>query len=84
MFIQIAGLFEPSHMNFEADRPNDKWGEPSLADMVEKAIQILQRGPEGFFLLVEGASLSPILYFHVFDACILDLIRMLIVFFENK
>jgi alkaline phosphatase len=28
--------------------------EPSLADMTEKAIRILSRGKNGYFLLVEG------------------------------
>lgn len=41
-------------MNFEVDRPNDTFGEPSLAEMVEKAIQILEQDEEGFFLYVEG------------------------------
>lgn len=44
-------------MQFEADREDRKyetWGEPSLANMTAKAINILKRGQEGFFLLVEG------------------------------
>ena len=28
--------------------------EPSLEEMVESAIKILQKGPDGFFLFVEG------------------------------
>jgi alkaline phosphatase len=50
----FSGLFEPSHMSFEVDRSSDVWGEPSLAEMVEKALKILQRGPQGYALLVEG------------------------------
>ena len=34
----VLGLFEPSHMQFEADRASDKAGEPSLADMTALAI----------------------------------------------
>ena len=41
-------------MEYEADRLQDKSGEPSLEEMTEKAIKILQKNPKGFFLLVEG------------------------------
>ena len=41
-------------MHYELDRHNDKAGEPSIAEMVEKAIKILQKNPKGYFLLVEG------------------------------
>ena len=45
-------------MQYEADREEDPAGEPSLADMVEKAIQMLQRNSKGFFLLVEGGRIG--------------------------
>ena len=41
-------------MNYEVDRENDNAGEPSIAEMTEKAIQILRKNPRGYFLLVEG------------------------------
>ena len=41
-------------MEYEADRLQDKSGEPSLEEMTEKAIKILQKNSKGFFLLVEG------------------------------
>ena len=41
-------------MNFESERLTDKAGEPSIAQMVEKAIKILQKNEMGFFLMVEG------------------------------
>ena len=41
-------------MQYEVDRADDAAGEPSIAEMTEKAIQILQKNPKGFFLLVEG------------------------------
>ena len=47
-------MFEDSHMQFEVDRPNDKWGEPSLTEMVDKALDILKKGPNGYFLFIEG------------------------------
>ncbi|MCB1809020.1 MAG: alkaline phosphatase [Candidatus Competibacteraceae bacterium] len=54
----LLGLFNRSHMAYEADRAKDKGGEPSLAEMTEKAIQTLQKNPEGFFLLVEGGRID--------------------------
>jgi alkaline phosphatase len=39
----LLGLFEGSHMEFEADRLKDTGGEPSLTEMTEKAIQILKK-----------------------------------------
>ena len=44
-------------MQFEGNRMNDVGGEPSLSEMVEKAIEILQKDKDGFFLMVEGKLL---------------------------
>ena len=41
-------------MNYEVDRENGTAEEPSIAEMTEKAIQILRKNPRGYFLLVEG------------------------------
>ncbi|KAG8235811.1 hypothetical protein J437_LFUL014750, partial [Ladona fulva] len=49
----LLGLFAYSHMDFEADRDKSSNGDPSLAEMTRKAIQILQKNPHGFFLFVE-------------------------------
>lgn len=54
----LLGLFEPSHMQYEHDRPGDEAGEPSLAEMSEKAIDILSRNPEGYVLLIEGGRID--------------------------
>lgn len=54
---KILGLFEHSHMNYEADRADDKAGEPSIAEMTSFAITQLQ-SEEGFFLLVEGGRID--------------------------
>lgn len=54
----LFGLFEPSHMAFEADRSEDRWGEPSLAEMVEKTLNIMQNSPDGYVLLVEGGRID--------------------------
>jgi len=49
-------------MQYELYRHNDKAGEPSIAEMVEKAIKILQKNPKGYFLLVEGIKPALLLY----------------------
>ena len=55
---QILGLFEPSHMQYEADRSSDAGGEPSIAEMTGFAIDKLSRNKEGYFLLVEGGRVD--------------------------
>lgn len=55
---KILGLFERSHMEFEADRANDAAGEPSLAEMTSKAIEILKQDKDGYFLMVEGGRVD--------------------------
>ncbi len=55
---RLLGLFQPSHMQYEVDRPTDAGGEPSLADMTEKAIKILKKNPNGFYLHVEGGRID--------------------------
>jgi alkaline phosphatase len=52
------GLFEPSYMRFEYDRPKDVAGEPSLSEMTSKAIDILSRNKRGYFLMVEGGRID--------------------------
>ncbi|MFN0022687.1 MAG: alkaline phosphatase [Parvularculaceae bacterium] len=55
---RVLGLFEPSHMQYEADRGADAGGEPSLAEMTTKAIDILRQDKDGFFLMVEGGRID--------------------------
>jgi alkaline phosphatase len=54
----LLGLFERSHMKYEADRENDPAGEPSLAEMTAKAIKVLQKNRRGFYLMVEAGRID--------------------------
>ena len=54
----LLGLFERSHMEYEADRAKDASGEPSLSQMTEKAIDILSQDDDGFVLMVEGGRID--------------------------
>lgn len=54
----LLALFEPSHMRYEADRAQDIAGEPSLAEMTSKALQILQKNKNGFYLMVEAGRID--------------------------
>ncbi len=55
---RLLGLFERSHMKYEHDRPKDKGGEPSLAEMTAKAIDILAKNSLGYVLMVEGGRID--------------------------
>ena len=55
---KIFGLFNESHMQYEADRKNDVAGEPSLSEMTAKAIDVLDNNKEGFFLMVESGRID--------------------------
>ncbi|KAE8594814.1 hypothetical protein XENTR_v10019813 [Xenopus tropicalis] len=52
----LLGLFEPIDMLYELERNTTM--DPSLPEMVEMAIKILRKNPEGFFLLVEGGRID--------------------------
>ncbi len=55
---RVFGLFNESHMQYEADRANDLLGEPSISEMTEKAIGILDNNENGFFLMVESGRID--------------------------
>lgn len=50
----VLGLFERSHMKYEADRT----GEPSLAEMTEAAISSLSSNENGFYLSIEAGRVD--------------------------
>ena len=55
---QLMGLFEPSHMKYEADRQRDPGKEPSLRDMTALAVKQLADNDQGYFLLVEAGRID--------------------------
>ncbi|ABM05093.1 Alkaline phosphatase [Psychromonas ingrahamii 37] len=55
---RVFGLFNESHMHYEADRNNDISGEPSLSQMTEKAMAILDNNTQGYFLMVEAGRID--------------------------
>ncbi|KAJ0183231.1 hypothetical protein K1T71_001207 [Dendrolimus kikuchii] len=66
----VLGLFEYSHMEFNAERgmagteegteagSATKADDPSLADMTRAALSILSKNDKGFFLLIEGGRID--------------------------
>lgn len=61
---KILGLFDfaatQGHMSYELDRDATK--EPSLAEMTSKAIDILSKNSNGYFLMVEGGRIDHALH----------------------
>ena len=61
---RMIGLFDQAlaqgHMSYELDRDPAK--EPSLAQMTTKAIDILSKNPNGYFLMVEGGRIDHALH----------------------
>lgn len=63
---KLLGFFHLSNMNVYIDREVTKnpavlksfTDQPNLWEMTDKAIQILSKNPNGFFLMVEGASID--------------------------
>ncbi len=55
---KILGLFQRSHMLYEADRAKDKKGEPSLSEMTKLAVARLQQNPAGYVLMIEGGRID--------------------------
>ena len=61
---RMIGLFDQAvaqgHMSYELDRDPAK--DPSLSQMTSKAIDILSKNPNGYFLMVEGGRIDHALH----------------------
>lgn len=54
----VFGMFAGGHMAAEIDRQRHTPVQPSLKAMTQKAIEILSRDADGFFLMVEGSQID--------------------------
>ncbi|XP_062058434.1 intestinal-type alkaline phosphatase-like [Lepus europaeus] len=52
----LMGLFEPWEMKYETERDPEQ--DPSLLEMTEAALHLLNRNPRGFYLFVEGGRID--------------------------
>ncbi|MBF0527808.1 MAG: alkaline phosphatase [Deltaproteobacteria bacterium] len=55
---RVFGLFANGHLAAELDRPSFAPSEPTLEEMTVKAIELLSKNPNGFFLMVEGSQVD--------------------------
>lgn len=55
----LMGLFESDHCRYNLDIKNEGLTEePTLTEMVEAAVKVLQKNSNGFFLFVEGGRID--------------------------
>ena len=52
----VLGLFGEYHVEYDDLRDDDY--DPSLAEMTQKAIEMLRKNSNGFFLMVEGGRID--------------------------
>ncbi|NWF92199.1 MAG: alkaline phosphatase [Syntrophaceae bacterium] len=69
---KILGLFNMGNMLFEIDRKGSK--EPSLAEMTAKALEVLGRKEQGFFMMVEGGRIDHAAHYYDIGAVISDVL----------
>lgn len=55
---RVFGMLADNHMQPHIDRVELAPEEPSLAEITAKAIEILAKDPDGFFLMVEGSQVD--------------------------
>lgn len=53
---KVWALFQDRAMSYDLDRNPAE--EPSVSEMTEKAIEVLNKNPNGFFLMVEGSKVD--------------------------
>ncbi|THF83545.1 alkaline phosphatase [Cohnella fermenti] len=80
---KLLGLFHPSDMNVYYDRSTGNkdalksfTDQPNLWDMTQKAIDVLSQNENGFFLMVEGASIDKQLHTVDWERSTYDAIEM--------
>lgn len=75
---RLLGLFAMSHMDYELDRETvPKLGsQPSLADMTQAALSILEKSPKGFFLMIEGGRIDHACHAHDIKAAIYETLAL--------
>ena len=56
---KVLGLYSASGFPSAIDRqPHHQTGVPTLSQLTEKALEILKKNPQGFFLMVEGGQID--------------------------
>ena len=80
---RLLGLFHTGNLDVTLDREFLKKGtvdkfpnQPGLVDMTKVALQRLENNPEGFFLVVEGASIDKMSHPLDWDRALLDTIEL--------
>jgi alkaline phosphatase len=53
---KVLGLFDNDHVKYDLEREGS--GEPSVAEMTTKALEILSKDKDGFLLMVEGGRID--------------------------
>ncbi|XP_059488000.1 alkaline phosphatase 4-like isoform X2 [Neocloeon triangulifer] len=55
---KVLGLFGYGHMDYDLERDTSVNGSPSIIDMVQKAISMLESAANGYVLIVEGGRID--------------------------
>ncbi|WP_406848712.1 alkaline phosphatase [Taylorella equigenitalis] len=80
----LLGLFASNHMDVYMDRehiPNKEVtkgfdDQPNLVEMTKKALDIVSKNPNGFYLMVEGASIDKQIHTMDWQRAVYDAIEM--------
>lgn len=72
----LLGLFNHGHMAYEVDRDPGPDGEPSLAEMTRKSIEILRKNPRGYFLMVEAGRIDHSHHFNNAHRALIDTLAL--------